>query len=92
MENERPQSWSCLGYVMKMATDEPVPDTQLFSSAHLPLAATTFCTAGDRKDGDDGHVYWAIQRSWFARVNALRNLSRKKSRKVVAVTSGQISE
>ena len=24
--------------------------------------------------------YWAIQRSWFARVNALCNLSRKKSR------------
>ena len=24
-------------------------------------------------------VYWAIQRSWFARVNALCNLSRKKS-------------
>ena len=23
--------------------------------------------------------YWAIQRSWFARVNALCNLSRKKS-------------
>ena len=27
-------------------------------------------------------LYWAIQRSWFARVNALCNLSRKKSRKV----------
>ena len=26
--------------------------------------------------------YWAIQRSWFARVNALCNLSRKKSREV----------
>ena len=29
-------------------------------------------------------VYWAIQRSWFARVNALCNLSRKKSREVAA--------
>ena len=30
--------------------------------------------------------YWAIQRSWFARarVNALCNLSRKKSREVTA--------
>ena len=27
-----------------------------------------------------GHSYWAIQRSWFAGVNALCNLSRKKSR------------
>ena len=31
-----------------------------------------------------GVVYWAIQRSWFARVNALCNLSRKKSREVAA--------
>ena len=29
-------------------------------------------------------VYWAIRRSWFARVNALCNLSRKKSREVAA--------
>ena len=28
--------------------------------------------------------YWAIQRSWFARVNALCNLSCKKSREVAA--------
>ena len=28
--------------------------------------------------------YWAIQRSWFARVNALCNLSAKKSREVAA--------
>ena len=28
--------------------------------------------------------YWAIQRSWFARVNAHCNLSRKKSREVAA--------
>ena len=28
--------------------------------------------------------YWAIQRSWFARVNAFCNLSRKKSREVAA--------
>ena len=36
--------------------------------------------------------YWAVQRSWFARVNALCDLSRKESRKVVAATSGPISE
>ena len=35
--------------------------------------------------------YWAIQRSWFARVNALCNLSRKMSREVAAL-SGPISE
>ena len=29
-------------------------------------------------------MYWAIQRSWFARVNALCNLSAKKSREVAA--------
>ena len=28
--------------------------------------------------------YWAIQRSWFAKMNALCNLSRKKSREVAA--------
>ena len=28
--------------------------------------------------------YWAIQRSWFAKVNALCNLSRKMSREVAA--------
>ena len=28
--------------------------------------------------------YWAIQRSWFSRVNALCNLSRKKSQEVAA--------
>ena len=31
-----------------------------------------------------GYMYWAIQRSWFARVNAFCNLSRKKSREVAA--------
>ena len=29
-------------------------------------------------------MYWAIQRSWFARVNALCNLLRKKSQEVAA--------
>ena len=33
-------------------------------------------------------LYWAIQRSWFARVNALCNLSRERSQR----TSGPISE
>ena len=31
-----------------------------------------------------GYVYWAIQQSWFARVNVLCTLSRKKSREVTA--------
>ena len=30
------------------------------------------------------YMYWVIQRSWFARVNALCNLSRKKSQEVAA--------
>ena len=33
--------------------------------------------------------YWAIQRSWFARVNALCNLSRKKSREVAVSLPGR---
>ena len=33
--------------------------------------------------------YWAIQRNWFARVNALCNLSRKKSREVAASLPGR---
>ena len=35
-------------------------------------------------NNNSSHFYWAIQRSWFARVNALCNLSRKKSREVAA--------
>ena len=35
-------------------------------------------------------LYWAVQRSWFARVNALCNLSHKKSQKVIAATSRPI--
>ena len=37
-------------------------------------------------------TYCTFQSSWFARVNAFRNFSRKKSRKVAAATSGPISE
>ena len=36
------------------------------------------------RSGEGGRLYWAIQQSWFARVNALCNLSRKKSREVTA--------
>ena len=35
-------------------------------------------------------TYWAVQWSWFARVNALCNLSRKKSREVAASNPGRI--
>ena len=45
-------------------------------------------TSGNNK----GDFYWAIQQRWFARLNAIHNLSCKKSRKVVAATSGPISE
>ena len=38
------------------------------------------------------HTYWVVQQSWFAIVNALCNLSCKKSQKVIAATSGPISE
>ena len=34
-------------------------------------------------------VYWAVQWSWFARVNALCNLSRKKSREVASSLPGR---
>ena len=33
--------------------------------------------------------YWAIQRSWFARVDVLCNLSRKKSREIAASLPGR---
>ena len=36
----------------------------------------------EKKTNRRDFPYWAIQRSWFARVNALCNLSRKKSREV----------
>ena len=36
--------------------------------------------------------YWAVQWSWFAQVNALCNLSCKKSQKITAATSRPISE
>ena len=36
------------------------------------------------RSASDSLVYWAIQRSWFARVNELCNLSRKKSQEVAA--------
>ena len=39
---------------------------------------------GGRERGGGSEKYWAIPRSWFARVNALCNLSRKKSREVAA--------
>ena len=35
------------------------------------------------------NCYWAVQWSWFARVNALCNLSRKKSREVAASLPGR---
>ena len=34
-------------------------------------------------------TYWAVQWSWFAQVNALRNLSRKKSREVAVSLLGR---
>ena len=37
-------------------------------------------------------IYWVVQGSWFARVNALCNLSHKKSWKVAAVNARPIYE
>ena len=34
-------------------------------------------------------MYWAVQWSWFARVNALCNISRKRSREVAASLPGR---
>ena len=36
-----------------------------------------------------GHIYWAVHWSWYARVNALCTLSRKKSREVAASPLGR---
>jgi len=47
--------------------------------------STLACTEHANEGNEDGVItYWAIRRSWFARVNALCNLSRKKSREVAA--------
>ena len=43
-----------------------------------------YCEARCARLVGEKRRYWAIQRSWFARVNALCNLSRKKSREVAA--------
>ena len=53
--------------------------TDLYTTTHVWLTTAT-------------DVYWAIQRIWFARVNALCNLSRKKSGERSQRTSGSISE
>ena len=50
------------------------------SSRHLVCAGHSAIHLGECR----AQLYWAIQRSWFARVNALCNLSRKKSREVAA--------
>ena len=36
-------------------------------------------------------TYWAVQRRWFARVNALCNLSRKKTREVAASNANTVA-
>ena len=41
---------------------------------------------------NESQGYWAIQRSWFARVNVLCNLSQQRSRERLQRTSGPISE
>ena len=58
----------------------------VFTSCHLDSAARNSIMSLTSS------LCWAIQRSWFSRVNALCNLSRKKSRKVAAAPSGPISE
>ena len=42
------------------------------------------CESQEQREDKSNPTYWAIQRSWFARVNALCNLSHKKSREVAA--------
>ena len=48
--------------------------------SHRPLQQSSSML----KSPGNSHLCWAIQRSWFARVNALCNLSAKKSREVAA--------
>ena len=50
----------------------------------IPVPARSECSRGDWVLG-----YWAVQWSWFARLNALRNLSRKMSRDVAAPLPGR---
>ena len=45
-------------------------------------------TVTDQTHSCPYHYYWAVQWSWFARVNALCNLSRKKSWEVAASLPG----
>ena len=55
---------------------------------HNAFCLGTVCTCPEEYATDPRDLscseYWAIQRSWFARVNALCNLSRKKSPREVA--------
>ena len=47
---------------------------------------------GEKYYGSSFKVYGAIQRSWFAQVNALHNLYCKELQKVAGAISGPISE
>ena len=63
-------SYSSVAFCVEYATvcEEQDPNTKRFKPTLIYF-------------NTDTQVYWAIQRSWFARVNALCNLSQKKSRK-----------
>ena len=65
-----------------MNNDKSDPIAPLFQS-------TRWCPFPQRTEYKiNALCYWAIQRSWFARVNALCNISHKRSQR----TSGPISE
>ena len=68
----------------------PTKNSKLrWQSIHLQIYIYNFIfSLSLRKRKRKQEAYWAIQRSWFARVNALCNLSRKKSQR----TSGPITE
>ena len=63
--------------------------TQSHKHTRIPLSLSKKSMQIDREI-EIISLYWVVQRSWFARVNALCNLSHKKSQKVVAATSRPI--
>ena len=73
-----------LGPKDRWASQSPeTMDLYLLDCQPRAMREKQFRPCWDWGEGLD-HWYWAIQRSWFARVNALCNLPRKKSREVAA--------
>ena len=89
-------SLSCSLYLIQVSTATRVGESHQQDSKVCSLSCSLYLihVSTATRVGDLQHCelimfpwvqcYWAIQWSWFARVNALCNLSRKKSREVAA--------